>query len=237
MTDKFKGFPPGEPRITKLPTDFFSHLLPLIDDLAELKVTLFCFWAVQQKEGRFRYVRRRDCANDAALMQGLAVCAPDADAQATLDTALARAVARKTLLCVDVELPSGVERLYFINAEPGREALEQIQVGAWRPAEDGERVDILPERPNIFRLYEQNIGMLTPMIAEALKDAEREYPAGWIEDAIRLAVENNARKWGYIRAVLERWEKEGKSSEVAGRTAQRDGQWYISGEYADFIDH
>lgn len=235
MTEKFKGFPPGEPRITKLPTDFFTHLLPLIDDLAELKVTLFCFWAVQQKEGRFRYLRRRDFANDAALMQGLAVIASEADA--ALDAALARAVERETLLCVEVDLGGTAERLYFINAEPGRAARDQIEAGAWRPSAQGEQLEILPERPNVYRLYEQNIGMLTPMIAEALKDAERDYPAGWLEEAIRMAVENNARKWGYIRAVLERWEKEGKSGEVAGRTAQRDGQWYVSGEYADFIDH
>ncbi len=65
-------------------------------------------------------------------------------------------------------------------------------------------------RPNIFELYEANIGALTPMIADALTDAEEDFAPQWIEDAIRLAVENNKRNWKYCLAILERWKAEGK---------------------------
>ena len=58
------------------------------------------------------------------------------------------------------------------------------------------------ERPNIFRLYEENIGPLTPLIAEMLRDAEKTYPADWIEEAFKIAVENNVRRWRYIEAIL-----------------------------------
>src|SRR5690348_6777256 len=47
------------------------------------------------------------------------------------------------------------------------------------------------ERPNIFVLYEQNIGLLTPLIAEELKDASSQYPMEWIEAAFREAVSHN----------------------------------------------
>jgi DNA replication protein len=66
------------------------------------------------------------------------------------------------------------------------------------------------ERPNIFVLYEQNIGLLTPLIAEELKDAASQYPMEWIEAAFREAVTHNKRKWSYIRAILRRWETEGR---------------------------
>ncbi len=66
------------------------------------------------------------------------------------------------------------------------------------------------DRPNIFTLYEQHIGLLTPLIAEDLKDAMHQYPADWIEAAFREAMFNNKRTWKYIRAILRRWETEGK---------------------------
>jgi DnaD/phage-associated family protein len=237
MTDKFDGFPPGKPRLITLPATFVTDLLPLIDDLAELKVTLFCFWAIQQREGRFRYLRRSDLSGNIGLMRGLAICAPDKSPEQTLDNALSHACERGGLICADVELENQSERLYFINAEPGRIAVEQIKRGEWKQGENGNPVEIMPERPNIYQLYEANIGPLTPMIAESLKDAEREYPTGWIEEAIRIAVESNARSWRFVQAVLERWTKEGKPNEIAAGHAERDGRRYISGKYADFIEH
>ena len=71
-------------------------------------------------------------------------------------------------------------------------------------------IQVQVERPNIFVLYEQNIGLLSPLIADELKDAADQYPAEWIEAAFREAVQHNKRKWNYIRAILRRWETEGR---------------------------
>ena len=68
------------------------------------------------------------------------------------------------------------------------------------------------ERPNIFVLYEQNIGLLSPLIADQLRDAAEQYPPEWIEAAFREAVQQNKRKWSYISAILRRWETEGKQA-------------------------
>jgi DNA replication protein len=68
------------------------------------------------------------------------------------------------------------------------------------------------ERPNIFVLYEQNIGLLSPLLADELKDAADMYPAEWIEAAFREAVQHNKRNWSYIRAILRRWETEGRQA-------------------------
>lgn len=73
-----------------------------------------------------------------------------------------------------------------------------------------QQIQVKVERPNIFTLYEQNIGLLSPIIADQLKDAADQYPAEWIEEAFRGAVEQNKRKWSYVRAILRRWETEGR---------------------------
>ena len=54
MKDKmhgFAGFPAGKMSTIPLPTLFFTELLPLIDNLGELKVTLHLFWAIGRKQG------------------------------------------------------------------------------------------------------------------------------------------------------------------------------------------
>jgi DNA replication protein len=232
---KFNGFPPGSKLSpTAFPAQFFSELMPMIDDLAEMKVTLFCFWALHQKTGRFRYLSRREFSDSTTLVDGLHAVCPEDEAERVLEDALQRAVERGTLLCAEVALDTGRETLYFVNSELGRAAVEQIRVGDWY-LNDHAAVEILPERPNIYRLYETNIGALTPRIADHLKDAEKTYPDGWVEDAIYLAVENNKRSWRYIQAILKRWETEGKGSGATGRANKKDGASYTNGKYADFI--
>lgn len=234
---KFNGFPEGSKLSpTAFPTLFFSDLLPMIDDLAELKVTLYCFWALHQKEGRFRYLRLAEFKADATLCEGMRMAKPDAKPTATLEAALNRAVQRGTLLCEEVTLDEGNEKLYFVNTALGRAAVLQLRAGQWYPNEVEKPVEILPERPNIYRIYEINIGGLTPMISDALRDAEKDYPVEWIEDAIRAAVEQNKRRWSYIRAVLRRWEKEGRGHDnVQGPVSEADGR-FIAGKPIDFVE-
>jgi DnaD/phage-associated family protein len=123
--------------------------------------------------------------------------------------------------------------IFFINAEPGRTAVRQIAQGKWQHGERGHNVELMPERPTIYQLYEENIGALTGIIADHLKDAEREYPAGWVEEAIRLAVEHEKRSWRYVRAILERWRKEGKHE--AARRPDANGRRSILADLDDFI--
>ena len=61
----------------------------------------------------------------------------------------------------------------------------------------------------ISKLYEENIGMLTPAIAESLKDIAEEYPPSWFQDALKEAVKLEHRNLKYIERILERWKVEG----------------------------
>ena len=91
------------------------------------------------------------------------------------------------------------------------------------------------ERPNVFGVYEQNIGPLTPLIADALKDAEQSYPAEWINEAIELAVRNNKRSWSYCEAILKRWKEEGRGAKQNRRDDQAARQRDVEEKIRKFI--
>ncbi len=220
--------------MVKVPSQFFSELLGAIDDLAEMKVTLYCFWALQQQEGQYRYVRLSEALKDAQFAQGFD---PDsAQAAAQIRAGFAGAVARHTLLHVSIDTVDGQDTLYFMNTAQGRNAVRAIETGDFVPGDRETPIALVVERPNIFALYEQNIGPLTPLIGDQLRDAEGEYPATWIEEAIQLAVEHNKRNWKYITAILKRWQTEGKDSGQSKRPTQADRYRYIEGEYSDYIE-
>lgn len=69
----------------------------------------------------------------------------------------------------------------------------------------------------IVTAYESNIGMITPAVAEELKDVASTYPVGWFAEAMKEAVGNNARKLKYITAILERWRVEGYKADRRAR--------------------
>ena len=62
---------------------------------------------------------------------------------------------------------------------------------------------------SVCKKYQGEIGLLTPIIADKIKLALEEYPAEWIEEAIDIAVTNNARNWGYTDGILKRWKVDG----------------------------
>ena len=205
---RFGGFP-TKTKFTPIPNVFFTRLLPEIDDPAELKVTLHIIWAVYQKRGYPRFVTYRELLSSPVLMKGLV---SNGSPSQLLKRSLAQAGDRGTLLHLTVERDGEIEDLYFVNTDADRRAVESIRSGE---LELGNLVvhEPLPaqsERPNIFDLYEQNVGMLSPIIVEEMKEAEGEYPDTWIEDAFRIAVDLNKRNWRYISRILERWAVEGK---------------------------
>lgn len=231
----FVGFPTGKQSYTPVPNLFFSEVLPEIDHLGELKVTLHVFWLLTQKRNERPCVSGEALAADRRLLNGLAL--PGMAPQEALQDALDRAVARRTLLRVRAGQETGRGNWYFVNSEKGRRAVDDLLAGKWTPGDSDEPVQLEVQRPNIFVIYEQNIGPLTPLLAEELMEAEDRYPASWIEDAFREAVDLNKRSWRYIQRILERWAAEGRTDEKSRGGDERDRRRFIEGEYADYIEH
>ena len=231
----FPGFPPGKVRLVSVPALFFTQLLPEIDHLGELKVVLYAFWRLSQCEAPVRYLTRADFTADEAFLKGLEAAV--GQAEIVLDDALARAVARGVFLQAMVEVGEETRTLYFLNTPKGRAAAEAVNAGQWRPTGDAARpARVYLERPNIYRLYEAHIGPLTPLIAEQLQEAEAAYPSDWIEEAFRIAVAQNVRRWRYVEAILERWQKEGRYDRTFGGDSEKDRRRYFDDEFADFYE-
>ncbi len=212
--NQFDGFSGGE-GFSPFPNEFFDELLNSIDNIAELKVTLYALWLVANMEGAAHplFVSNFTESLDAEhVAEGLEKC-----------------VLRGSLLRVTREAE---EDVYFINSPRGRASAKSVRDGQWHPSPKNSRAPII--RSNIFKLYEENIGALTPMIADTLKEAEEEYESERIAEAIGLAVKANARKWSYVEAILKRWKEEGYGENR--RDDQKNRSRYTQDKYADFFD-
>ncbi len=231
----FAGFPAGKVRLTPIPVTFFTELLPEIEDLRELKVTLYALWFLDRQEGPIRFIFYQDFIEDRRLMGGLGD-EPE-QAQANLREGLLRAEQRGTLLRAQGQGEAIEGEFFFLNSPRGRAAIKAYQQGEWKPDEQNHAAVAMElEKPNIYRLYEENIGPLTPLIADALRDAEQLYPPEWIDEAIRKAVQSNVRRWRYVEAILQSWHKEGRDG-TNRRDPQKGGQRYLEDEFADHIEH
>jgi len=217
----FSGFPSGKVHIVGLPALVFTELIPVIDDLAELKLTLHILWQLRQQRGKVRYLRFDDLASDEVLLSSLRETSTNKRTTSVLRSALRRAVERGSVLRIEPPEDVEADALYFANTPKGRAAVEAISRGEWPKEVEGR------SQPNIFTLYEQNIGLLTPLIAEELREAEQTYPSSWIEEAFRAAVTMNKRSWRYIQAILERWSTEGKNEDRDQRPDHADRRRYL----------
>lgn len=231
----FSGFLTGKGRPTPVPAQFFTELLPQIDALDELKLTLYVLWNLGQQEGSLRFIRHTDLQADAGLLSALD-SQPEM-ALEKLEQALAATIKRGTLLPAKTKLGRALEDVYFLNSPHGRAAWRALQKGEqFTELKERAPVTLTPERPNIFRLYEENIGPLTPLMAETLADAENEYPLEWIEEAVRTAVHKNVRHWRFVEAVLRSWKEKGRHG-TNRQNPEKDRRQYIEGELSEFIDH
>jgi DNA replication protein len=234
--EQFKGFP-SKMRFTAVPDLFLSRLLPQISDMAELKTTLHIFQALYHKRGYPRFATYKELAGNKSLMSSLKGNTQPPDK--ALRHALEMAAKRGTILHLEMDRDGVPEDIYFLNTESDRQVMVRIQKGELKlnglKAKELAYVDT-EEPPDIFTLYEQNIGMLTPRIADELRDAEQLYPQEWIRDAINEAVDLNKRSWRYIERILENWSAEGKSDGTHRGDSKKTGpDKYLKQKYGHMV--
>jgi len=222
-----------------LPDSFFTQTMPKIQDLAELKVVLYVAYLILRKPDHPFAFCHSERSEESSPAQGklreeshaaqgkpqfvtykelkAESCRLSAELnEETLRQALDLAVEHGALLHSTLNINGVLEDVYSLTA----------------PMYRGHQ----PPAVNIFTLYEQNIGMITPMIAEELKEAEKTYPPQWIEEAFKEAVTLNKRSWRYIARILERWASEGKDSGEYKRDIKKDGpDKYIKGRYGHLV--
>lgn len=210
--EKFTGFTEKE-TFTQIPDSFFRHLLAEIDDADEFRVTLYALWRFEHMEGGVHYLIDKDFTKVVANPV----------------VPLGKAVQRGSLLQVRREETT----LYFLNSTRGRATAEAFSKGTWSPGAAPSTPP--PERPNIFKLYEENFGPLTPLLVDALKDAEQTYPSDWVLEALEIAIKSNKRNWKYVESILRRWKEEGHAKKQDRRDAEEPRGRDVTRKVEDFL--
>lgn len=212
------GFSDSE-STTGIPDSFFIGILRAISDHDELKVALYSLWRFAHMQGRFGPLPSVDFDPEAL---GLGA----AEIRSGLDKAVARGLLLRAV--------HGHEIFYLLNSPAGRAAAKEVIEGGLTRAASGFSTPL--ERPNVFQLYEENIGPLTPLIADALKDAEKTYSGVWTADAIELAAKHSKRSWKYIEAILKRWKEEGRAEKQDRRDDQASRQRDVENKIKRFLN-
>ena len=247
----FSGFPRSV-RCTPVPDPLLGSLLEQISDIAELKVALRGIWLLQQQRGSLPAVSLSQLLSDRVLIGGLKApgdAPTESGSQAAVLRGFQAGVDRGIFLGYQQGSSQPEETFFLLNTEAGRRALARLtktgavpmsglHLGKQLPVSSTLVPSLVPsieEKPNIFAQYEDNIGTISPMLAEELKEAEAEYSGSWIDEAFKIAVTQNKRNWSYISAILRRWAAEGrdggKENGKSGRHTQADNPEKYIEEY------
>ena len=202
----FDGFASGAP-VTPLPQALLRDLAPLMSDPAELIVTLYAIEALARVR---RYPRRllcKDLRESRSMIEALAgLCAPREVDEAFTD-GLRAAFERGSLLSGRAVQDGVWVEWIALNDADGRRALESASMPPASQSTYGRE----PVDSSAPEIWQSAFGTaMPPILAEEVKAAESRFGPQWLLDAFAEAAANNVRNWRYVRAILERWETEGR---------------------------
>ncbi|MXX92581.1 MAG: DnaD domain protein [Chloroflexi bacterium] len=197
-----KGFPlPDDFATTRVPNAVLGRVLSTIEDADEIKLILRAIWLLEHQRGYPRYITRNDLRRDRIL----SVTIPD---QSDFDRILQSAIERG----VFVEVSINDNSCLMFNTESARRASIEVSTTTDNLNEDDngwETAAVSTALADAFRAYEENIGILSPMIRQSILAALEDFTDEDITHAVRIAVENESRSWSFVAGVLRRWARDG----------------------------
>ena len=226
-----------------IPRSFYDRHLSRIRDLAALKVLLTIYRCVAELNSEAPFVAEDAIYADDQLLDGVRLAASSRQPIDEIRHGIEVLVAHDAVVRICVEVGEE-ESFWLMPKEPENQRMLTSYVRGerafpYQTAKTSATTRIAVERPNVFRVYEQNIGVLTPLIADQLIEAIELYPDGWIEDSINEAVSLNRRNWRYIQRILQRWATEGRGDETYRRNQGASGfvqpEKYLRGKYSSLF--
>lgn len=186
-----------------IPRDFVSACAPLAPEAILLLIHFFS--VVRARQDKQPVILSSELVESFAKWHGTQ--------ESSIKSALESLISQGLLLAWQED-----NQTYLIPGTPaGRFLLQELKLNDRKLISDTqESASLEDERPNIFKLYETHIGMITPMMAEQLKQDEADFPEQWIEEALREAVHRNVRNWNYVRAILKAWKERGRDKAHEG---------------------
>lgn len=197
-----------------VPRSFMIDILPGISSTEELHVSLAVFRLLDEGEGFASPIAEKSIVRDRMLRAALRIEGSPRAPDARIERGLDLAIARGTLIRLVSSEARKQATFYYLNTPENRSSIRLMESGQLAAPRalwpDDSPPSITIDRPNAFRLYEQNIGPLTPLIADQISRAIEEFPEDWIEAALAEAVAYNRRSWRYVTRILEAWKTQGR---------------------------
>ena len=226
-----KGFPlPDDFATTRVSNAVLGRVLSNIDDADEIKLILRAIWLLEHQRGYPRYITRDDLRRDRVLS---VVIPNQSDFDRILKSASERGVFVEATINDNICLMFNTEsaRRASIEVSSTSSDLNKDNNGWETPAAGTAAVDA-------FRAYEENIGILSPMIRQSILAALEDFTDEDITHAIRIAVENESRSWSFVAGVLRRWVRDGIPHERTDGTTGTgtDGERISQAELRRYLD-
>ena len=196
----FKGFKKNVKYIP-IPAPIFDTLLESMSNISELKLMLRIMWLLQIYNRKPQFITENEIITDKLTSKLIGGSDKVIESLCTLEN--------YGIIKSSKQKSDGI-KIIFLNSETIKDRIAKsdllIETNQTDPWEKDNEI------PNIYSIYEQNIGMITPHIAELIKESENLYPVEWVEDAIKHASKQNKRSWAYIESILNRWKIEGRDN-------------------------
>ena len=212
-------------KIIPVPAQLFTEILPGLHDQSQLRATLYAWYAIASRGGGQRYVYLSQLLTDPVLLSWFI----HLDGKNGIRRGLEQSCKDGIFLELQID---GHNKILTPNDESGARLMTDLKAdlaaqdnnsGTSSTHADYEK-SVLSD---VIKKYENEIGLLTPAIAEMIAIAEQKYPTAWILEALDIAAQSNARSWKYVSAILARWKDEGKNNDntkTAGFSSQQSGR-------------
>ena len=226
------GFPLSDDYAgTRVPNAVLGRVLSSVDDVDVIKLVLRAVWLLERQRGYPRYIAVEDLQRDRVLSN---VFVNTVALERALDTAIEYGVIAKVVINGNACL--------MLNTESAQRAATDGAIASavlvtTNDDDDWDAPAASSMPTDAFRAYEDNIGLLSPMIRESILAALEDFTDDDITRAIRIAVENESRSWSFVAGVLRRWSREGIPDErTDGTTGGADDRRVSEAEFARYLD-
>lgn len=221
MSSGFKS-----PNYTQVPNDFFTYISDMEE--SELRVTLVMIretFGYHRKN--FRMGIKKLAAATGLSLNGARAGAEFAETRGTFRRMNPSASGSAEWELIVIESENGgsstseegsLTEPLSVQSMNWKGSTSELLSGIKESNKEKER-NTTSSTQNNFVLYESNIGPLTPMIADAIKDAEQTYSQEWVSRAILEAAKSNVRNMKYIEAILHGYAQRG-SPDISKNTVK-----------------
>ena len=194
---------------TRVPNAVLSAVLNEVEESETVKLILRAVWLLERQRGFPASITVNELRHDRVLIR---VFKSQEKFNVALDQSLNLGVLIKfelnntdALMLNTVSATRQVENVK--DTQP-----ENIEKDGWDASVGSDMPD------DAFRAYEENIGILSPMIRENITAALQDFSDQDIIEAIKIAVENENRSWSYVAGVLRKWARDGVPNDRRTRT-------------------